>query len=1004
MLAAILVAGAPLRGAPTLSYERAGDLLTVVATHEGQPVCRLVLDVGSTRPGRILALHDESGKVPADRNLAFRYSLGMGLFDPIDTENLRTANRWTISELETADDAVSFTLARAVSQIGATGEWRTTVTIAAPVVEGEGYVLRVRAANQFTFDANWVGANGDVRVRPRMALHLDTTVPDGEYTTQVILPGSYTPGDAQQVLAVSAGGHPAGAGTLSFLLSNRWDAADPAYNTASNNHARISTVAEINRLVGSLDIGMTGAHAGNPGPAGMARTFRGRSELAVFVGVAADLVDDEPGGGDDETFEPPPMSSPFTPITRRAYYVDFESGNDQNPGTSPESPWKRSPGDASATGRAASTVLQPGDGVIFKGGVVYRGTVTLSRSGTADNPVVFDGNSQGTFGEGKAIIDGSDVLGGWEPTTLPGVSLPVYVTALPAGESPFTLTLYSDDQRMLLAQGPNVSNHYLPDNLDEYYRVGGHNVTLTSIRDTVNLPKLFETTGPELAYVSFWADDNRIRILKIQNYDATTSTITFPSVSSVYSTRVNYYAVLNHVSVFDKPGEYFVDTQANLVYMIPFAGFDPQTTLITRGVRRVGIDIRAHHVSVQHFVAQRAVGAEGVVRDGAGIRVWGSGVSNRWQGIVIQDNEVRFNSSYQKYGAIFTEATDGLRILRNRIYRNAPNRSILATSGHGTEIRRNTVSEGGYTGIAVFTTTGAIIANNHVYDVRAVHANGISVYLQSHDTLIVGNIVERGNIALTTQHSQNITVAFNVFETEGLNYTVADWGNGGGNLKYYNNIMINERVDWGHGLYVSASSRDNLIVKNNIMDGQDAGQAGPGVSHNIYTGLSKNQQSGGWQPASTELIRSRDQVYRDFANRDYRPLPDIATYPAADTEFTEDIVGHPVRTAFIGPYFPLATIGWNADWSGSHYSYGEWSYHADHHWSYRLFLADDSSMHYDQALARWLYSSAALYPGLAVWRAGNWQWLLYLSGSAGDRLFYDPATHEVIHEQSLIDG
>ncbi len=88
------------------------------------------------------------------------------------------------------------------------------------------------------------------------------------------------------------------------------------------------------------------------------------------------------------------------------YYVDFTAGADTNSGTSAAASWKHAPGDPDATGLAASTTLQPGDTVVFKGGVVYNGTIDLPWSGLPGRPITYDGNSAGTFGTGRAIIDG----------------------------------------------------------------------------------------------------------------------------------------------------------------------------------------------------------------------------------------------------------------------------------------------------------------------------------------------------------------------------------------------------------------------------------------------------------------------------------------------------------------------------------------------------------------------------------------------------------------------
>ena len=92
------------------------------------------------------------------------------------------------------------------------------------------------------------------------------------------------------------------------------------------------------------------------------------------------------------------------------FYVDFSSGNDSNLGTSTSSPWKHCPGDPAASSIAATTVLIGGDTVFFKGGVSYVlsgpefSGITLRSGSSLNNRVVYDGNSAGTWGAGKARI------------------------------------------------------------------------------------------------------------------------------------------------------------------------------------------------------------------------------------------------------------------------------------------------------------------------------------------------------------------------------------------------------------------------------------------------------------------------------------------------------------------------------------------------------------------------------------------------------------------------
>jgi len=94
------------------------------------------------------------------------------------------------------------------------------------------------------------------------------------------------------------------------------------------------------------------------------------------------------------------------------YYVDYASGSDGHTGTSPGAAWKHVPGDPLATGVPANTTLAPGDTVDFAGGAVYNGTIVLPWSGEPGRPITYDGNTDGTFGTGRAIVDGQGAARG----------------------------------------------------------------------------------------------------------------------------------------------------------------------------------------------------------------------------------------------------------------------------------------------------------------------------------------------------------------------------------------------------------------------------------------------------------------------------------------------------------------------------------------------------------------------------------------------------------------
>jgi len=338
------------------------------------------------------------------------------------------------------------------------------------------------------------------------------------------------------------------------------------------------------------------------------------------------------------------------------------------------------------------------------------------------------------------------------------------------------------------------------------------------------------------------------------------------------------------------------------VYIIPFDGEDPNDGHITYSVRPVGIDVRADYVTVQNVIAQKHVGVEGGYHQGVGIRIDSSSDKTRRHGVTIQGNEVRYNSSYQKYGAIYSRNTHDLVVAHNHVHHNYPNRGIHLTSGKGTQARSNEIEGGGHSGLTFFRTTDGLMAHNHIRDLTATHANGISIYLDSHRNLVFGNLVQDGNIALTIKHSRHVTVAHNILHTDQDNYTVADWGEGAGNLRYLNNLILNAH---SKGLHVNDSSLRGLEIRNNIIDGSGVRETGRNISNNIYTSLAWSESPDyAYQLTEGNRTAKGDEIFIDYANRDYGIKKDAPLTPADDVGFDFDYRGNPLLTPIVGPYTP----------------------------------------------------------------------------------------------------
>ncbi|HDI45938.1 MAG TPA: hypothetical protein ENF60_01215 [Candidatus Omnitrophica bacterium] len=104
------------------------------------------------------------------------------------------------------------------------------------------------------------------------------------------------------------------------------------------------------------------------------------------------------------------------------YYIDYEKGNDYNPGTK-ERPFKHHPWDIEAEGVAKS--VKGIHTYYFKKGVIYRGRLIAKDSGKSGKPIKLTVDPE--WGEGKAMIYGSErITGGWKRCTEEDTEIPEF--------------------------------------------------------------------------------------------------------------------------------------------------------------------------------------------------------------------------------------------------------------------------------------------------------------------------------------------------------------------------------------------------------------------------------------------------------------------------------------------------------------------------------------------------------------------------------------------------
>ena len=110
----------------------------------------------------------------------------------------------------------------------------------------------------------------------------------------------------------------------------------------------------------------------------------------VTTTVVAPTTTGAPTTSAPTTTTPPPTTpSTTTPPVTGARYVDSATGNDSNPGSSPDVAWR-------SLARVSAAALNPGDQVLLKRGAAWTGeTLAITRSGTGASPIVI-----GAYGSG----------------------------------------------------------------------------------------------------------------------------------------------------------------------------------------------------------------------------------------------------------------------------------------------------------------------------------------------------------------------------------------------------------------------------------------------------------------------------------------------------------------------------------------------------------------------------------------------------------------------------
>ncbi len=542
------------------------------------------------------------------------------------------------------------------------------------------------------------------------------------------------------------------------------------------------------------------------------------------------------------------------------YYIDFADGDNNHDGVTPESAWQHCPGDEFAVGNAAAVQLLPGDAVLFKGGVQYQGTIVINASGAENNPINFIGDQWPGLEGVKAIITGADPLNlSWAACTandLNGNSNyeNIYMADLPeAIDNIFDHQFFANGEKAYIAQDPNISDPFWEDKFSEYHPVAIGDLSLTSIKDAIHLtqsdPNYFNSS-----YVLVWGIPNVIYISKITDYLPSENTIIFEPIDDVaiYGDRDQYYSIINTINHLDREGEYVIDKANQKIYFWPYGDINNTQMSITH--RSTGIDIRGNSNLI---IKGLKITAFTNYAQGSAIinsMTWGEEARN----IIIKDNEMTETRTRDgRRGVMFLNNIDTL-IIENNYIHDCQRNSAIVVGSDNVIFRNNKIQKCGYKGIWSMGSHNIQVLNNDISEFSGTHANAVSIFT-SENILVAYNKIYQSNGLLSVEDVGNLIVHSNLL------YFVGDQNTGdmvrdnhNDNFGYQvitNNTVINSNKNGAFSFSRGPLEPNNIIVKNNITDGWSNASMECDASHNIYTGLSWNQDARyGWELLEGEQI------------------------------------------------------------------------------------------------------------------------------------------------------
>ena len=585
------------------------------------------------------------------------------------------------------------------------------------------------------------------------------------------------------------------------------------------------------------------------------------------------------------------------------YWVDFDGGSDASAGTSTGTAWKHCRGDANATGTAGTGSLAAGDTVNFKGGVYYRGKISIY-GGSSGSRITYQGNALvHGWGTGKAIIDGSAAVS-WSTATANGTNATEVPNAnfanisygtLP-GSADHLIPVIENDVYLEMATSSTTNPSGFNFGNTDYYTAISSGISSTACTDAGYFTQA-DSNYWVGAYIYYHVAGS-VGVTKITAFDPATDTVSYSSGGTPYQDgnwdNKYHYQIVSSERLITRAGQYAVNENRGLIFVWP----NTSASNVRVGSENGAMEINSsEYVSIDGFVT---TGHYGGFQTGRIIRTTNSTAQNGVRILNCDFKNAANSLSGQPSGSTYIRgAGSELSYVSNCTYRFIHGRGAFIT-GVLTAVKDCYFEN--IDGTAVYTqnysteeNTDGEMSGNTITNCYGVHMNGLTVYGASSGVGIAkrwkvqrnkvyGFVQRQGPGGITAQGFNDLEISGNLIEAD-QGIPIDGPREGSTYVRIFNNTVVvpsdtqgNASAGWIR--VYNLTNNTILDFRNNICHGlviadigSGSGISWPRVAHtyNVFTGLSPSQTAPNWVLAASESTNTRAAAFTLASSRDYTP-------------------------------------------------------------------------------------------------------------------------------------